>query len=291
MAFSKTLVFICILAGVDCVALRATFTPNTLYQRLLGMSTRAEAPPKDVSEPPPGIMPAATNRFVGTRKSVLPKSMVGNKNKLYQTLLGMSTRAAAPLKDVSEPPPDIMPAATNRFAGTRKSTVGKKNDPSNGLFQKLVGLSHSAAVPLKDLSKPPTSAAAHRFVGESTVSKENDASGVTAAIADCKCKPKKPCPPTGAFCGFCMNAAYASYWQPLDTKLKTADLAAQTCQKYVGGVKEVCEKIAKAVAGALGDDPAKMDDISKYYIAYGPYFGASAAFCRESKCCLGEGGY
>ncbi len=79
------------------------------------------------------------------------------------------------------------------------------------------------------------------------------------------------CAPKTALCGFCMNAAWAAYWQP----------DVDSCQQYMMGAKGVCEDIASGAKAA-------KDDIGKLYEMYGPLFGASAVWCREQGCCNGE---
>jgi len=76
-----------------------------------------------------------------------------------------------------------------------------------------------------------------------------------------------------------MDAAYAHYWG------QTAGSAEATCASYVPDARTLCESIAKAVKGDLGSDSAKLKG---YYDAYGPYFGATAAYCRVSGCCNGN---
>ena len=85
------------------------------------------------------------------------------------------------------------------------------------------------------------------------------------------------CAPKPTLCTYCMDAAYAHYW--------AHGAAASTCETYVETAKTLCESVAGAVSSDLGSDSAKL---KVYYDAYGPYFGATAAYCRLSKCCNGD---
>lgn len=77
------------------------------------------------------------------------------------------------------------------------------------------------------------------------------------------------CAPRSALCGFCMNAAYASYWDP----------GQDTCAQYINGAKKVCQEVAKGAMKA-------GQEIGSLYEMYGPQFGASTVWCRENGCCL-----
>ena len=79
------------------------------------------------------------------------------------------------------------------------------------------------------------------------------------------------CAPKTALCGFCMNAAYASYWNP----------AQDTCAQYFGPAKQVCE----AVAGGASKAGEALEHL---YKTYGPEFGATAVWCRHNGCCAAE---
>lgn len=87
------------------------------------------------------------------------------------------------------------------------------------------------------------------------------------------------CAPKPTLCTYCMDAAYAHYWA------QKAGAAKATCETYIPGARTLCEKVADAVKSDLGSDSAKL---KVYYDAYGPYFGATAAYCRLAKCCNGD---
>ena len=78
------------------------------------------------------------------------------------------------------------------------------------------------------------------------------------------------CAPKVALCGFCMNAAWAAYWQPEQ----------DTCQQYLMGANGVCKSIAEGAKAA-------KKEIGLLYEMYGPQFGASTVWCREQGCCAG----
>ena len=77
------------------------------------------------------------------------------------------------------------------------------------------------------------------------------------------------CAPRNALCGFCMNAAYAAYWNPEE----------DTCAQYMNGAKTVCTEVAKGAMKA-------GKEIGYMYEMYGPQFGASTVWCRDNGCCL-----
>ena len=72
------------------------------------------------------------------------------------------------------------------------------------------------------------------------------------------------CAPKTAICGFCMNAAYVSYWHPNQ----------DSCAQYIGEAKQVCD----AVAGGAGK---AAEDLEHLYKTYGPQFGATAVWCKK----------
>ena len=76
------------------------------------------------------------------------------------------------------------------------------------------------------------------------------------------------CAPKAAICGFCMNAAYAAYWNPDQ----------DTCAQYMNEARDVCKKVAE---GAQHAGP----ELGKLYQAYGPEFGASSVWCKSQSCC------
>ena len=104
-----------------------------------------------------------------------------------------------------------------------------------------------------------------------------------SAIGACSCDflsavgPKKPvgstpkCAPINALCMFCMNAAFNTYWET----------SKDTCAEYIGDAQSLCKSIAGSVSSA-------KKEMEAMYLAYGPSFGASAAYCREGGCCAGS---
>lgn len=79
------------------------------------------------------------------------------------------------------------------------------------------------------------------------------------------------CAPISALCMFCMNAAFNVYWGNRK----------DTCEDYIGDAQTLCKSVAGAVSGA-------KKDMHAMYMAYGPSFGASAAYCRDGGCCAGS---
>ena len=79
------------------------------------------------------------------------------------------------------------------------------------------------------------------------------------------------CAPKTAICGFCMNAAYVSYWNP----------SQDSCAQYIGEAKQVCEAVAGGASKAA-------EDLEHLYKTYGPQFGATAVWCKQMGCCNAE---
>ena len=79
------------------------------------------------------------------------------------------------------------------------------------------------------------------------------------------------CAPKTAICGFCMNAAYVSYWNP----------SQDSCAQYIAEAKQVCDAVAGGASKAA-------EDLEHLYKTYGPQFGATAVWCKQMGCCNAE---